>query len=123
MARTAGRHQWRAALIAGVVAATTLTMPQAAAAFTTQTAGACTSMTWESPPQYIVQSTEFWTGGGTADDIVELFQALYDVNVQLNQVGKSSAEVLLTGYVNIDISAFEFGTWYNDAVPTLHIGF
>ncbi len=123
MARTAGRHQWRAALIAGAVAATTLTSPQVAAAYTTQTAGVCTSMTWESPPQYIVQSTEFWTGGGTLDDLSGLFQALYDVNVQLNQIGRSSAEVLLTGYVNIDISAFEFGTWYNDAVPTLHIGF
>jgi hypothetical protein len=44
------------------------------------------------------------------------------VSVQLNRVGGSSAEVLFTGNQSHP-APFEYGTWYDDAVPTLHIGF
>ena len=121
---TVGRR-WRrlyAVLFAGVVVAATLVSPQAGSAYTLATRPNCASISWESPPQYVVHLPEFFDGGGDYDDLAALYQAIYDVSVQLNGVGGSSAEVLFTGN-QAHPAPFDYGTWYNDAAPTLHIGF
>jgi hypothetical protein len=44
------------------------------------------------------------------------------VLVQFNQIGGTTAEVLLTGN-GASTAPYEPGVWFNDAVPTIHVGF
>jgi hypothetical protein len=125
MKHTDGRRQrqFRAALFAGLAAAGTLMLPEAAEAYTPLTTPNCSTITFSAPPRYVVHMTEFWAGGGGADDLAAIFQSIYDINRQFNQIDGTSAEIVLTGYNTGSISPFQIGDWFNDAVPTIHIGF
>jgi hypothetical protein len=83
----------------------------------------CDKITWSSQPEYVIHLTEFWNGGGLdSDDLSAMFEAVYDVAEQFNLAGATSARVT-PAYINASISAFEPGVWFNDPVPTIHIGF
>jgi hypothetical protein len=135
VARTIRRHRRRldAALLATAAAVAAIMMtPQPAGAYTPTLADCVPpppgeddvpgAIRWKAPPQYVIHLTEFWDGGGDADDLEKVAQALYDINVQLNQVGESTAEVLFTG-LTVSNEEFEAGEMFADTTPTLHIGF
>ena len=100
-----------AALAAAVAA------PTGASAYTLQTTANCTQLTWSAPPQVVIHTGEF---RGNFIELVQLVDAITDVNDQFNLAGATSARVINVPTVT---DPFTFGTWYNDAVPTVHVGF
>jgi hypothetical protein len=121
---TTGRRRWlRGALCAGLALAGTVAVAQPAQAYRTLNAGNCTEVTWKSNPQVVVHLSEFWAGGGSnPDDFGAMYEATYDVRSQFNLVGKTSAQAYEAN-VGASISPFKAGDWFNDPVPTIHVGF
>ena len=61
---------------------------------------------------------------GTVWDGLTMLDAIYDVHNQSNEVGATAARVngSLTNY-SVSTEPFEFGQWYGDTTPTIHVGF
>jgi hypothetical protein len=118
------RARWLVrALCAGVAAVGAVAAGQPAHAYTLETSGSCTEIKWASPsPVYKIHIYEFFDGGGDADDLVDMFAAVYDVMREFNNVGGTTAKVDVTG-ITSDARAYESDTPFNDTAPTIHIGF
>jgi hypothetical protein len=110
-------------LCTGLASVGSVAIAQPVQAYTPTQIGNCNEVTWASNPEVVVHLSEFWAGGGSdADDFTAMFEATYDVRTQFNLVGATSARAN-EAYINVSISPFEAGTWFNDAVPTIHVGF
>jgi hypothetical protein len=121
---TMNRRRWlQGALCTGLVLTGTVAIAQPAQAYRTLQVGNCNQVTWVSNPEIVVHLGEFWAGGGSdPDDFNAMFEATYDVRSQFNLVGGTSARAY-EAYINVSVSPFQAGAWFNDPVPTIHVGF
>jgi hypothetical protein len=116
--RWVGRVVVASIAVAGVVA-----VGQPAHAYTLQTSGSCSEVRWSTAkPVYKIHIYEFFDGGGTVDDLVSLFSAVYDVMREFNNIGGTTATVDLSGNTS-DARPYDANTPFNDPTPTIHIGF
>jgi hypothetical protein len=79
---------------------------------------------WSSPPQVVVHTSEFWAGGG-GDAILDLLDAVQDVNDEFNQVGGTRLLLASDGVPSTSVFPIELNTPFLDNVlaPKIHIGF
>ena len=111
------RRMVGAGLATGLALACVVAFPQAASAYTLQTTPNCATLTFSAPPRILIHYTEF---KGDFFELLKTIDAVMDVNDQFNLVGATSAAVTTVQSVP---DAFVFGNWFNDAVPTIHVGF
>lgn len=111
------------ALCVGIAVTGVVAVGQPAHAYTLKTNGGCTEVRWTSPnPVYKIHIYEFARGGGSTNDLVALFAAVYDVMREFNNAGATTAMVDTSG-INSDARAYESSVPFNDPNPTIHIGF
>jgi hypothetical protein len=111
-------NRWRTAVVAVTAAALALAaFPQPAQAYTLQTTANCASRTWSGPPEIVIHYGGFQ---GNFIELLQLIDAVQDVNDQFNLVGATTAEVTTITSLN---DTFTFGSWFGNASPTIHLGF
>lgn len=108
----------RAGLTLAAVAAACA--PEPAAAYETFTTGGCTALTWTSQPRVVVHTGELPTGSENAGDNLRMLAAVAEVNDALNDVNATSAQITST---TTSTAPFTQEVWFNDATPTIHVGF
>lgn len=77
----------------------------------------CASEVWKTPPRIVLHTSEY---SGESGDTALMTTAITDVVKQFNAIGGTSARV---GSVSTSTAPFKFGDWFNDSVPTIHVGF
>jgi hypothetical protein len=78
---------------------------------------------WDSPPRLVVHTGEFLNdvrSTNPALDEVYLLDAANDIVNQFNSTGGTSAKITS---VTASSEPFTFEHWFNDATPTIHVGF
>jgi hypothetical protein len=90
-----------------------------AAAYTTRLFQGCDPITWTSAPRVVLHVAEL-SPSFTLAQSFQLIDAMEDIHAQFNQVGATSAQV--TSF-ELSSDPFVFKSWFNDAVPTIHVGF
>jgi len=112
------RNALSAIALAPIVASTFTLAAPAAHAYNPMTVGNCSVVTWPSNPRVILHVLEL--DGFTVDMEDAMLQAMEDIHAQVGAVGGSTAAI--TGFT-LSATPFTFRTAYNDAVPTIHVGF
>lgn len=77
----------------------------------------CSADVWKTPPRIVLHTSEY---SGKSGDTALMAPAITDVVKQFNAVGGTSAKV---GSVTTSTAPFKFGDWFDDSVPTIHVGF
>lgn len=107
------RHLLTSSLIAS---GALLTVPTHA--YTPMTTEDCDVVTWPSNPRVILHLSELVGFTGDMED--DLIQAMEDIHAELGATGGTTAAI--AGFT-LSTAPFTFRTPYNDAVPTIHVGF
>ncbi len=108
----------RAGLV--LVAVAVLGSPQPAAAYETFSPGSCSALTWTSAPRVVVHVGNLPTDPEYLWDSLNLLAAVNDVARELNDVRATTAEITST---TTSTEPFTQGVWFDDPVPTIHVGF
>jgi hypothetical protein len=103
-----------------LAAAAAVGAPQPAAAYEPFTSANCTALTFTSAPRVIVHTGELPTGPDWFGPNLDMLAAVNDINDELNAVGATTAEITST---TTSTAPFIQGQWFNDPVPTIHVGF
>jgi hypothetical protein len=95
--------------------------PQPAAAYEPFTlGGSCSALTWTSAPRVVVHTDELPDGPDFFGDNLRMLVAVNEVNDELNDVAATSAQISST---TTSSEPFTQEVWFNDATPTIHVGF
>ncbi len=101
---------------------TVLIASHSVSAYTPRELNGCTPITWASQPKVVLHTSEF-AGPDFFQNIINLLQltdAMNDIHEQFNLVGGTAAQV--TAF-ELSADPFVYKTWFNDATPTIHVGF
>ena len=94
--------------------------PEQAAAYETFTTSSCSALTWTAQPRVVVHTDELPTGSAYFGDELKLLAAVNDVNDAFNDVNATAAQITST---TTSTAPFTQEVWFNDATPTIHVGF
>jgi hypothetical protein len=111
------RRWFTAAAVATAAVIGIAAFPQPASAYTLQSTVNCSDLTWSGPPEIQIHYGDFQ---GNFVEVLQMVDAVIDVNDQFNLVGATTAAVTTVTSTN---DTFTFANWFNDVTPTIHIGF
>ena len=95
--------------------------PEQAAAYETFTdGGACSALTWTAQPRVVVHTDELPGGSDYFLDELKMLAAVNEVNDAFNDVNATAAQITST---TTSTAPFTQEVWFNDATPTIHVGF
>lgn len=101
----------------GATMLTLLTLSFTAQAYTPRAVNGCPEIRWASAPEVVLHTSEL--GGVDFFELLQLTDAMLEAHDELGAVGGSWARV--TGTTS-SATAFNFGTWFGDAAPKIHVG-
>lgn len=117
---TGPRRRLGAGAALAVALAAVAWSPQPAAAYETFTGSNCSALTWTSPPRVVVHVGNLPGGADYLDDNLKMLAAVSEIADEFNRVGATTAEITST---TTSTEPFTQGDWFNDPVPTIHLGF
>jgi hypothetical protein len=118
--RTRRHRTWLdGALCVALSLAVTVITPAPASAYEHLVVGKCDEIRFSAPPRIIVHMTE-WYAGNNGVSSIDMLGAIISVADDFDSVGATTADITA---LELTHDAFTFGRWYNDPVPTIHVGF
>ena len=87
-------------------------------AYTARTFNGCTPITFDTPPNVVLHTSEM--DGFNIISSLQLLDAMTDIHDQFNEIGGISTSI---STFTLSTDPFIYKTWFNDATPTIHVGF